>query len=173
VTLETAPRPEASGHLGIACGEADAAATSLLEEEAFDAVACNFRLSDTGDLCDAFANLARLLRPGGRLVFCILHPCLPGAARASASWPAVGTYHDEAWWLSADEPSSIRYQVGTTHWTVSLHLNAFVDSGLVADRVAEPPADGEWANERPGTAGTAMYLVVRALSPPSPSVRLP
>jgi hypothetical protein len=40
----------------------------------------------------------------------------------------------------------------------------------VVDRVAEPPADRDWANKRPGTAGTPIYLVVWALGPPSPAV---
>jgi DNA-binding transcriptional ArsR family regulator len=72
--------------------------------------------------------------------------------------------------MRTDELSSIRYKVGATHRTVSSHLNALVDSGLVVDRVSEPPADRDWANERPGTAGTHVHLVVRALRPPSPAV---
>ena len=138
----------------------------MLEEEVFDAVACNFGLGDTDHLYGALANVARLLR----LVFCILHPCFPGAGRVSASWPTGGTYHGEAWWLWAIELSRIRYKVGATHRTVSSHLNALVDSCLVVDRVAEPHADRDWANERPGTAGTPVYLVARALRPPSPAV---
>jgi hypothetical protein len=38
------------------------------------------------------------------------------------------------------------------------------------DRVTKPPADGAWANERPGTAGKPVYLVVRALRLRSPSI---
>jgi hypothetical protein len=129
----------------------------LLEEEVFDAVACNFGLGDTDHLYGALANVARLLR----LVFCILHPCFPGAGRVSASWPTGGAYHGEAWWLWADELSNIRYKVGATHRT-----------GLVVDRVAASPADRDWANERPGTARAPVYLVVRALRLPSPAVWL-
>jgi len=134
-----------------------------------DRVACNFGLGDTDHLYGALANVARLLRPSGRFVFCILHPCFPGAARVSASWPTGGTYHGEAWWLSAAALSSIRNKVGATHRTVSSYLNAFVDSGLVVDRVGEQPAERDWANERPGTAGAPAYLVV-PLRPPIPSV---
>jgi hypothetical protein len=35
------------------------------------------------------------------------------------------------------------------------------------------PADGDWANERPGTAGTPVSPVVLALRPSGPSVWLP
>jgi hypothetical protein len=95
--LETAPRLEASERPGITYAEADATAPGLLEEEVFDAGACNFGLSYT----------------------------------------------------------------------------AFAGSGLLVDRVAEPPAERDWADERPGTAGAPAYLVVRPLRPPSPSVWLP
>jgi SAM-dependent methyltransferase len=165
--------PEASERLGIAYVEADATAAGLLEEEVFDAVACNFGLSDTGHLCGALANVARLLRPGDHFVFYILHPCFPGPAPVLASWPTVGTCHGEAWWLSADKLSIIRNKIGATNQIVSSYLNALVDSGLVADHIAEPPADRDWANERPGMAGAPVYLVVRAFGPPSPSVYLP
>lgn len=168
--LETAPGLEASERPAISCVEVDATAPGLLEEEVFDAVACNFGLGDIDHLYGALANVARLLRPGGRFVFCILHPCFPSAGRVSASWPTGGTYHGEAWWLWADELSSIRHKVGATHRTVSSHLNALADSGLVVDRVAESPADRDWADERPATAGAPVYLVVRALRPPSLAV---
>jgi SAM-dependent methyltransferase len=168
--LETAPGLGASERPGISCVEADATAPGLLEEEVFDAAACNFGLGDTDHLYGALANVGRLLRPGGRFVFCILHPCSPGAGRVSASWPTGGTYHGGAWWLSADELSRIRYKAGATHRAVSSYLKALVDSGLVVDRVAEPPADRDWADERSGTAGAPVYLVARALRPPSPAV---
>jgi hypothetical protein len=113
-----------------------------------------------------------LVAPG--LAGCYIpYVCFPGAARVSASWPTVGTCHGEAWWPSADKLSIIRNKVGATNQTFSSHLNALVDSGLVADHIAEPPADRDWANERPGMAGAPVYLVVRALGPPSPSVYLP
>jgi ubiquinone/menaquinone biosynthesis C-methylase UbiE len=65
--LETAPGLEASERLGFTYAEADSTAPGLLQKEAFDAVACNFRLSDTDHRCGALANVAPLLGPGGRL----------------------------------------------------------------------------------------------------------
>jgi hypothetical protein len=170
VTLETAPRLEASERVGITYVEAYATALGLVEDEVFDAVACDFGLSDTGHLYGALANVARPLRPGGRFVFCILHPCFPGAAWVSASWPTGGTYDGEGRWLWAGELSSIHSKIGAAHRTVSSCLNALVDSSLVVDRVAEPLANRAWANERPGTAGTPVHLVVRTLRPSGPSV---
>jgi nucleoside-diphosphate-sugar epimerase len=45
--------------------------------------------------------------------------------------------------------------------------------GLLEEDVFDAVAGSDWANERPGTAGTPVYLVVPALRPPSPSVQLP
>lgn len=44
----------------------------------FDAVLCNHSLNELRDPRPAFAEFARLLRPGGRLVVLMLHPCFYG-----------------------------------------------------------------------------------------------
>lgn len=44
----------------------------------FDAVLCNHSLNELRSLEPAFAEFARLLKPGGRLVVLLLHPCFYG-----------------------------------------------------------------------------------------------
>jgi SAM-dependent methyltransferase len=44
----------------------------------FDAVLCNHSLNELRSLRPAFAEFARVLRPGGRLVVLMLHPCFYG-----------------------------------------------------------------------------------------------
>jgi 2-polyprenyl-3-methyl-5-hydroxy-6-metoxy-1,4-benzoquinol methylase len=46
-----------------------------LGEGAFDAALCNMALFDIADIRPIMRALARLLRPGGRFVFSVLHPC--------------------------------------------------------------------------------------------------
>ena len=46
-----------------------------LGENEFDAALCNMALFDMADIGPLFRALSRLIKPGGRFVFSILHPC--------------------------------------------------------------------------------------------------
>ncbi len=46
-----------------------------LGENEFDAALCNMALFDMADIDPLFRALSRLIKPGGRFVFSILHPC--------------------------------------------------------------------------------------------------
>ncbi len=53
----------------------DEVALLALGERAFDAAVCNMALFDMAEIDPLLRALARLLRPGGRFVFSVLHPC--------------------------------------------------------------------------------------------------
>jgi 2-polyprenyl-3-methyl-5-hydroxy-6-metoxy-1,4-benzoquinol methylase len=53
----------------------DEAALLALKEGGFDAAICNMALFDMAEIEPLFRALARLLRPGGRFVFSVIHPC--------------------------------------------------------------------------------------------------
>jgi SAM-dependent methyltransferase len=53
----------------------DEAALLTLGERRFDAAICNMALFDIADLQPLMHALAWLLRPGGRFVFSVIHPC--------------------------------------------------------------------------------------------------
>jgi 2-polyprenyl-3-methyl-5-hydroxy-6-metoxy-1,4-benzoquinol methylase len=53
----------------------DEAALLTLGEGQFDAAICAMALFDMADIEPLFRALARLLRPGGRFVFSVIHPC--------------------------------------------------------------------------------------------------
>jgi 2-polyprenyl-3-methyl-5-hydroxy-6-metoxy-1,4-benzoquinol methylase len=53
----------------------DEAALLALGEGRFDAAICNMALFDMAEIKPLMRALARLLRPGGRFVFSVLHPC--------------------------------------------------------------------------------------------------
>jgi 2-polyprenyl-3-methyl-5-hydroxy-6-metoxy-1,4-benzoquinol methylase len=53
----------------------DAVALQGLGERGFDAAICQMALFDIADIEPLMHALARLLRPGGRFVFSVMHPC--------------------------------------------------------------------------------------------------
>lgn len=148
--------------LGIRYIHADISAAPELEASAFDAATCNFGLSDIDDLDGAIAATSGALRPGGRFVFSILHPCFPGGNDISGSWPPDARYYDEGRWTAQGRRSTLRREVGASHRMLSTYLNVVGAHGLSIDRLAEPLPDPEWdpahqADRMP------VYLVARAL----------
>ncbi len=53
----------------------DEQALLSLGERSFDAALCNMALFDMAEIDPLFRALRRLLRPGGRFVFSVMHPC--------------------------------------------------------------------------------------------------
>jgi SAM-dependent methyltransferase len=150
--------------LGIGYLLADVTAPEALAGATFDAVACNHGLADIDDLDGALATVARVLRPGGRFAFSLLHPCFPGwDDDVPSSWPRAAGYHAEGWWLAANP--GIRGKVGSSHRTLSTYVNSLVSHGLTIEEVAEPgPSPGVRARQQaaqPGAGPPPMYLAAR------------
>ena len=108
------------------------------DDAAFDAAACNFGLSDIDDLDHAIAAVSAALRPGGRFVFSILHPCFGGGKDISGSWSPTSSYYDEGRWTAQDARSTLRRQLGANHRTLSTYLNMLRAHDLWLDQIAEP-----------------------------------
>jgi 2-polyprenyl-3-methyl-5-hydroxy-6-metoxy-1,4-benzoquinol methylase len=51
--------------------------------EAFDAAVCSNALMDMPLITPLFRAVRQMVRPGGRLVFSVMHPCLPSRCRAT------------------------------------------------------------------------------------------
>ncbi|WP_022928365.1 class I SAM-dependent methyltransferase [Patulibacter americanus] len=124
--------------------EADLRALPLPDACA-DIVVCGLTLSHLPTLV-GIAELARLLRPGGRLVVSNPHPL------------ATDVLHARAWTTTAD---GIRVQVPEWAHGLGEYVARFVAAGLVPTVLQEPPHDGEdpmlqgmpaavvWAADRP------------------------
>lgn len=106
------------------------------------------------------ATVSAALRPGGRFVFSILHPCFIGTSDVSGSWPPETSYYDERWWRAEGELSTLRRVVGANHRMVSSYLNAVADRGLSIRHVDEPPPEPDWTTTHPAAATQPVYLVV-------------
>jgi SAM-dependent methyltransferase len=155
---------ERGAGLGVRYVREDVGRPGLLAGEVFDLAVCNFGLSDIDDLDGALSAVHRLLRPGGAFVFSILHPCFPGGAEVSGSWPAGASYYDERWWQAAGSLSTLRRQVGANHRRLATYVNTLRRHGLTLDEVAEPAPAGGWAAARPDAAQFPVFLVARCLN---------
>ena len=108
-----------------------------LPSGAFDLVVCSLAFDHVADLREPVAELARVLRPGGRLVVSDVHPVLT----------AIGT---AAYFRGADGASAFMRNHGHLH---SEYLEAFAAAGLVVRRCLEPRFDDhDVANQSLGMA---------------------
>ncbi len=115
----------------------------------FDAAVCNNALMDMPAIEPLFRALAKLLKPDGRFVFSIMHPCFNGLAMAmQADLPDYATEPTYSIRVSRYLSSEVTKGMAIStqpvqqyYWHRPLHelLNAAFASGLVMDRLEEPP----------------------------------
>jgi 2-polyprenyl-3-methyl-5-hydroxy-6-metoxy-1,4-benzoquinol methylase len=142
--ISKAREAERDQPLGIRYLHADVASPTGLGDARFDAVTCSFGLSDIDRLDQAIGAISAALRPGGRFVFSILHPCFSGGRDISGSWPSAGRYYDEGLWTASGALSTLRRQVGANHRMLSTYLNTLGRHDLWLDQAAEPLPAPEW-----------------------------
>jgi ubiquinone/menaquinone biosynthesis C-methylase UbiE len=159
--IRKAREAERDQPLGIRYIHADVTSQTMLAAADFDAVTCNFGLSDIDDLDGALAAVSSALRPGGCFVFSILHPCFPGGTDVSGSWPTTGRYYDEGWWTADAALSTLRCQVGANHRMLSTYINALRQHGLWLDQVSEPAPTPQWSQKRGYADRNPVFLAAR------------
>lgn len=124
------------------CG--DAQDMRLLADGCFDLVYSNLALMDIPDLAATCRVVRRVLRPGGRFVFTLVHPCFspPGAdfltddgGRFLAR--TVLRYTEEGFWRSGTV-GTVRNAVGAHHRMLSTYVNDLLAAGFTLSRLAEP-----------------------------------
>ncbi len=161
----------------------DEAKLLALGERRFDAAVCSMALMDMADIRPLASALSRLLKPGGRFVFTVPHPCFNTASvkRAAEEEDRDGdlrTVHyvkvSEYLTPSAGRGIGIPGQPVSHFYferPISLLLKTFFDVGFVVDALEEPApppsANGErplsWSNfpEIPSVLATRMTLMGR------------
>ena len=111
----------------------------------FDAVICCLVFEHIDDVDTALAEVARVLRPGGRFVFCLNHPLLqtPGSGWIDdqildppEQYWRVGPYlAEQAVVEQVEKGVFIRF----VHRPLGRYVNAMADVGLTLERMLEPP----------------------------------
>ena len=113
------------------------------EAGSFDAVVSILTHTDFDDTRVAFAEVARVLRPGGVFVYAGVHPVFASPfalpqddgttlfqkGYRTTGWHTVSRYPDRP---------GIRSKVGVNHMPLAALFNAVLDTGLIVTRVDEP-----------------------------------
>ena len=178
---------EAAEPLGITYHVGSYSERTSCDDASFDLAISTLALMDGADLKGAMNEAYRLLRPGGRLVFSVLHPChiSPGLrwerdGEGRTTGLVVDRYHDrspfiETWRFgdrpkpTDDRPQVEPFAVPRFPRTLADWTNAIADAGFVIERMEEPVPSEEAIAAHPRFARwrdhAAILLMVRAKRP--------
>ena len=158
--LAIARKEEQKEPLGIVYVHEDARSLTSFSDALFDGVLCNLALMDIADVPATAHAIHRILRPGGWLVFSILHPCAPVTSAEGGLQQRPLSYFEEGLWFSGN-PLSVRGRVGSYHRTVSTYLQSFLNVGLTLEQIREPQATGSIAERIPAYTEVPVALLAR------------
>ncbi len=115
---------------------------SALDDDSFDLVVSSHALNYVENLFQVFVESARVLRPGGRCVFCLGHPIfyVLGDALEAEDLSLIEDYfsderHSWEWLDDQREPIATFEQ---TYWRVDQVINGLISVGFNITRIEEP-----------------------------------
>lgn len=140
--------------LGITYHRVDAASLDMLEDGTFDLVICNMAIMDIEDAAGAIREVARVLRPRGRFVASLSHPCFDKVNTSGWSieqiypittiWRKMSHYRE----IAVDELSwPVKGQIVYTHAyhrPLSWYFRTFRAAGLLVAALEEPEPTQEF-----------------------------
>jgi SAM-dependent methyltransferase len=121
---------------------ADAAALPL-RDEAIDAAVAGFIHRDVDDFAGAVADVARVLRPGGRFVSVGTHPCFVAPFINRTKERDIGKieirtgYGDTERRFDSAAPSRLATTVGSRNLPIAAFLHTFLSAGLRIESLVE------------------------------------
>ncbi len=159
--IEHARRWEAELNLGITYITAHAGGIEELESETFDLAVANMVLMDIADAEGLIGEAERLLKPGGRFVASLIHPCFN--ITGGSSWLTeeiedgqIQTKISRSVWRYRELFSgtgvvfpSHQSPVTNYHRPLSWYAQTLVEAGLLIDYIGEPEGDAIFAEKSP------------------------
>lgn len=163
--------------LGIAYHVGDAAHLEMLEDGTLDLVVCNMALMDIENATGAILEISRVLRPRGRFVASLCHPCFDKVNTSgwaieriyphTTIWRKMSHYRqvavDEFPWRGIPEHGSVITRA--YHRPLSWYFRALRTAGLVVAALEEPePTEEFLANSEQGAwiAEIPLHCVIEA-----------
>lgn len=128
----------------------------------FDCVIANMVLMDIPEYEQALATCVHTLKPGGLLIYSILHPCFeePGSMWKHQGYVATRDYFQER---------AVKQTYGSyVHRTLSTYLNTTIQAGCIIKQVIEPQLDQEVAAQHDAERYSLVpgYIMIAAVKAP-------
>jgi len=149
--IDLAETEERRERLGIRYYRMDASRLKGISDGLFDLVTCFMALQDIEDYEGAVAEVARILKQGGRFVFSIPHPCFEKMVVNGVRISATERYFEKIeypieWNM---ERLTKRFRTVSFHRTLTDYSLALAKSGLVISRLVEPRPTREAVRKHP------------------------
>jgi SAM-dependent methyltransferase len=146
------------------------AARLPIREACADLVVAYMSLHDIDDMAGAIGEVWRVLMPGGRFCFAILHPINTAGAyverTAEAPFVIEGSYLEPRRHEYFTDRGGIPMTFHSEHRPLGAYFEAMADAGLLVERFLEPPIDAEFIVEDPSEIRwrrLPLYLFVSAV----------
>ncbi len=129
---------------------------SNFANDKFDAAACVLAIQNIHPLAPVFNSIARILKPGGRLVMVMMHPCFRGAKETSWGWDEAAKVQYrriDRYLIPRKTPivthpgSNPDQYTWEFHRPISGYIKAMSQGGLLVDAMEE------WASHKKSTSG--------------------
>ena len=122
-----------------------------ISDNTFDIVLCSMMLMDCEDFEGTIREVARVLKPGGKLIASVLHPCFDGNHEKGIGRQGKGierqvvvmNYFEPTEWESTLYKGTI--PVIWRHRTIQDYVKTFIRNGLTIVDIDEPKATDEQA----------------------------
>jgi SAM-dependent methyltransferase len=157
--ITLARQQEQRAHDCIDYGQDDMRTLASLGDESVQLLTCCLGFTDVDDLAAVYRAIARVLQPGGRLVYAIPHPCGLCSTSDGHLEPGPYSYYEETCWCSQNV-RSVRAHVPNWHRPLSTYLNLAREAGLLLETLLEPRPGSEAVQAIPDYATVPYALVV-------------
>lgn len=156
----------------------DARDLSFLAEESFDLAACVLAIQNIHPIAPVFAGISRILRPGGKCVTVMMHPCFRAPGQSSWGWDEQGKVQYrriDGYLLPRKKPivthpgQAKDLYTWTFHKPIQDYVKALSRAGLLIDAMEEWPSH-KTSNSGPRAPAEnsarqeiPMFLAIRAV----------